>query len=96
MKSSPIDLMASWGAGGTAYSHQWKDPAFDQALSEARAEVDGAARLAKTLEAEKILSDATPVTGIWFFPSSWLVNKRIEGGIAGMPLVIWTTLKIKN
>jgi oligopeptide transport system substrate-binding protein len=96
MKSSPIDLMASWGAGGTAYSHQWKDPNFDQALSEARAEVDGAARLAKTLEAEKILSDAMPITGVWFYPSAWLVNKRIEGGIAGMPLVIWTTLKIKN
>ena len=95
-KSSPIDLMASWGAGGTAYSHQWKDPAFDKALSDARALADADARLRKTLEAEKILTDATPVTGIWFFPSAWLVNKRIEGGIAGMPLVIWTTLKIKQ
>ncbi len=95
-KSSPIDLMASWGAGGTAYSHQWKDPAFDKALSDARALEGSQARLAKTLEAEKILNDATPVTGIWFFPSAWLVNKRIEGGIAGMPLVIWTALKIKQ
>lgn len=94
-KSSPIDLMASWSNGGTAYSHQWKDPAFDMALSQARALEDPQARLAKTLEAEKILTDATPVTGIWFFPSTWLVNKRVEGGIAGMPLVIWTTLKIK-
>jgi oligopeptide transport system substrate-binding protein len=94
-KSGPIDLMASWGAGGTAYSHQWKDPAFDKALADARALPDGDARLAKILEAEKILMDATPVTGIWFFPSTWLVNERIEGGIAGMPLVIWTTLKIK-
>ena len=88
--------MASWGAGGTAYSHQWKDPAFDTALSDARALADTSARRAKILEAEKILTDATPVTGIWFFPSAWLVNKRIEGGIAGMPLVIWTTLKIKG
>jgi oligopeptide transport system substrate-binding protein len=95
-KSSAIDLMASWGEGGTAYSHQWKDPTFDKALSDARALADSDARLAKTLEAEKILSDASPVTGIWFFPSAWLVNKRIEGGIAGMPLVIWTTLKIKS
>jgi oligopeptide transport system substrate-binding protein len=95
MKSSPIDLMASWGAGGTAYSHQWKDPAFDKALSDASAIEDPNARLAKTLEAEKILTDATPITGVWFFPSAWLVNERIEGGIAGMPLVIWTTLKIK-
>jgi oligopeptide transport system substrate-binding protein len=95
MKSSPIDLMASWGAGGTAYSHQWKDPAFDKVLSEARALPDGDAKATKILEAEKILTDATPITGIWFFPSAWLVNKRIEGGIAGMPLVIWTTLKIK-
>jgi oligopeptide transport system substrate-binding protein len=95
MKSGPIDLMASWGAGGTAYSHQWKDPAFDDALSAARALPDGDARTAKILEAEKILTDATPITGIWFFPSTWLVNKRVEGGIAGMPLVIWTTLKIK-
>jgi oligopeptide transport system substrate-binding protein len=95
MKSGPVDLMASWGAGGTAYSHQWKDPAFDKALSEARAIAEPAAREAKMLEAEKILTDATPITGIWFFPSAWLVNERIEGGIAGMPLVIWTTLKIK-
>jgi oligopeptide transport system substrate-binding protein len=95
-KSSPIDLMASWGEGGTAYSHQWKDPAFDKALSDARAIEEPSARLAKTLEAEKILTDATPVTGIWFFPSAWLVNKRVEGGIAGMPLVIWTTLSIKK
>ena len=94
-KSSPIDLMASWGEGGTAFSHQWKDPAFDLALNQARALADVDARLAKVLEAEKILTDATPVTGIWFFPSSWLVNERISGGIAGMPLVIWTTLKIK-
>jgi oligopeptide transport system substrate-binding protein len=94
-KSGPIDLMQSWGAGGTAYSHQWKDPAFDATLAQARALPDGDARMAKTLEAEKILTDATPVTGIWFFPSTWLVNERIEGGIAGMPLVIWTTLKIK-
>jgi oligopeptide transport system substrate-binding protein len=94
-KSSAIDLMASWGEGGTAYSHQWKDPVFDKTLSDARALEDPAARLAKTLEAEKILMDATPVTGIWFFPSAWLVDKRVEGGIAGMPLVIWTTLKIK-
>lgn len=94
-KSGPIDLMASWGAGGTAYSHQWKDPAFDAALAEARALPDGDARTAKILQAEKILTDATPITGIWFFPSAWLVNERIEGGIAGMPLVIWTTLKIK-
>jgi oligopeptide transport system substrate-binding protein len=96
MKSGPIDLMASWGAGGTAYSHQWKDPAFDTALSEARALIEPNARQAKVLEAEKILMDATPITGIWFFPSAWLVNERIEGGIAGMPLVIWTTLKIKQ
>jgi oligopeptide transport system substrate-binding protein len=96
MKSDPIDLLASWGEGGTAYSHQWKDPAFDKALADARALPDGEARVAKVLEAEKILTDATPVTGIWFFPSSWLVNERIEGGIAGMPLVIWTTLKIKQ
>ncbi len=95
-KSSPIDLMASWGEGGTAYSHQWKDPAFDKALSDARAIEEPNARLAKSLEAEKILSDATPITGIWFFPSAWLVAKRVEGGIAGMPLVIWTTLKIKE
>jgi oligopeptide transport system substrate-binding protein len=95
MKSSPIDLMASWGAGGTAYSHQWKDPAFDAALGQARAIENADDRLAKTLEAEKILTDATPITGIWFFPSSWLVHERISGGIAGMPLVIWTTLKIK-
>jgi oligopeptide transport system substrate-binding protein len=94
MKSGPIDLLASWGAGGTAYSHQWKDPAFDKALSEARAIADPTAREAKVLEAEKIFTDATPVTGIWFFPSAWLVNERISGGIAGMPLVIWTTLKI--
>jgi oligopeptide transport system substrate-binding protein len=95
MKSSPIDLMASWGAGGTAYSHQWKDPAFDKALSDARAIADPSEKEVKVLEAEKILTDATPITGIWFFPSAWLVNERIEGGIAGMPLVIWTTLKIK-
>ena len=95
MKSSPIDLMASWGAGGTAYSHQWKDPAFDKALSDARALGNASERDAKILEAEKILTDATPVTGIWFFPSAWLVNDRISGGIAGMPLVIWTTLRIK-
>jgi oligopeptide transport system substrate-binding protein len=96
MKSGPIDLLASWGAGGTAYSHQWKDPAFDKALSEARALEEGPERLAKVLEAEKILMDATPVTGIWFFPSAWLVNERVEGGLAGMPLVIWTTLTIKS
>jgi oligopeptide transport system substrate-binding protein len=96
MKSGPIDLMASWGAGGTAYSHQWKDPAFDKALADASALADESARSAKILEAEKILTDATPVTGIWFFPSAWLVNERISGGIAGMPLVIWTTLKIKT
>jgi oligopeptide transport system substrate-binding protein len=95
MKTSPIDLLASWGEGGTAYSHQWKDPAFDKALSDARALIDPDARLAKVLEAEKILMDATPITGIWFFPSAWLVADRIEGGIAGMPLVIWTTLRIK-
>lgn len=96
MKSSPIDLLASWGQGGTAFSHQWKDPAFDQALSDARALENSNARLAKVLEAEKILMDATPVTGIWFFPSSWLVNERVQGGIAGMPIVIWPTLTIKG
>lgn len=95
MKSGPIDLLASWSDGGTAYSHQWKDPAFDKALGEASALADPDARTAKILQAEKILTDATPITGIWFFPSAWLVNERISGGIAGMPLVIWTTLKIK-
>jgi oligopeptide transport system substrate-binding protein len=94
MKSDPIDLMASWGEGGTAYSHQWKDPAFDQALSDARAQSDPAARMTKTLAAEAILLQASPITGIWFFPSAWLVHKRISGGIEGLAPIIWPTLRI--
>ncbi len=94
MKSDAIDLMASWGEGGTAYSHQWKDPAFNKALSDARAESEPAARLAKTLAAEAILMKACPVTGIWFFPSSWLVNKRVTGGIDGIAPIIWPSLKL--
>ena len=94
MKSDPIDLMASWGEGGTAYSHQWKDPAFNKALSDARAESDPKARLAKKLAAEKILLDACPVTGVWFFPSAWLVNPRVTGGIEGIAPIIWPSLKL--
>jgi oligopeptide transport system substrate-binding protein len=96
MKSDAIDLMASWGEGGTAYSHQWKDPAFNQALSDARAESEPAARLAKTLAAEDILMKACPVTGVWFFPSSWLVSERVTGGIEGIAPIIWPSLKLTN
>lgn len=94
MKSDPIDLMQSWGAGGTAYSHQWKDQAFDAALSRARAEVDPTRRKALVLEAESILLEAAPVTGIWFFPSAWLVAPRVAGGIEGVPPIIWPSLRI--
>jgi ABC-type oligopeptide transport system substrate-binding subunit len=94
MKSDAIDLMASWGEGGTAYSHQWKDPAFNQALSDARAESEPAVRLAKTLAAEDILLKACPVTGVWFFPSSWLVSERVTGGIDGIAPIIWPSLKL--
>ncbi|CAN1521580.1 OppA ABC-type oligopeptide transport system, periplasmic component [Caulobacteraceae bacterium] len=94
MKSDAIDLMASWGEGGTAYSHQWKDPAFNQALLDARAESEPAARLAKTLAAEDILMKACPVTGVWFFPSSWLVSERVTGGIEGIAPIIWPSLKL--
>jgi ABC-type oligopeptide transport system substrate-binding subunit len=94
MKSDPIDLMASWGEGGTAYSHQWKDRAFDQALSDARAQSDPAARMTKTLAAEAILLQASPITGIWFFPSAWLVHKRVSGGIEGLAPIIWPSLRI--
>lgn len=96
MKSDAIDLMASWGEGGTAFSHQWKDPAFNQALSDARAESEPNARLAKTLAAEKILMAASPVTGVWFFPSSWLVNPRVTGGLEGIAPIIWPTLRIEQ
>lgn len=94
MKSDAIDLMASWGEGGTAYSHQWKDPAFNQALSDARAQSEPAARLEKTLAAEQILLKACPVTGVWFFPSSWLVNPRVTGGLEGIAPIIWPTLRL--
>jgi oligopeptide transport system substrate-binding protein len=94
MKSDPIDLMQSWGQGGTAYSHQWKDPAFDDALSRARAESDPARRKALVLEAEAIIQQAMPVTGIWFFPSVWLKAERVSGGIEGVPPIIWPTLRL--
>jgi oligopeptide transport system substrate-binding protein len=95
-KSGPIDLLASWGEGGTAYSHQWKDKAFDTALAQARALPDSVERLEKTLAAEKIILDAAPITGIWYFPSAWLVNKRVTGGIAGLPPIYWPSLRIKG
>lgn len=94
MKSDPIDLLQSWGEGGTAYSHQWKDPAFDAKLAEARAEVDPAKRKALVLEAEAIIQAAMPVTGIWFFPSTWLVAERVSGGIEGVPPIIWPSLRL--
>ena len=95
MKSDPIDLMASWGEGGTAYSHQWKDPAFDAALAVARAQSDPVVRRNKVLAAEAILRQATPVSGIWFFPSAWLVHPRVTGGIEGVAPIIWPTLRLK-
>jgi oligopeptide transport system substrate-binding protein len=95
LKSDPLDLMASYGTGGTAYSHQWKDPAFDAALNAIRAEADPERRKALVLAAEKIILDAAPITGIWFFPSSWLVGERVTGGIEGIAPIIWPSLQLK-
>jgi oligopeptide transport system substrate-binding protein len=96
MKSDPVDLMASWGAGGTAFSHQWKNPAFDAALDAARAEGDPARRKEKVLAAEKFLLDEAPVAGVWFFPSSWFVAERVGNTLPGMPPIIWPGLTLKD
>jgi oligopeptide transport system substrate-binding protein len=95
LKSDPLDLMASYGTGGTAYSHQWSDAGFDAALNAVRAEADPARRKALTEAAEKFLLDAAPVTGIWFFPSSWLMGERVTGGIEGIAPIIWPSLRLK-
>lgn len=94
MKFDPIDLMASWGEGGTAYSHQWKDEAFNAKLSEARAEADPARRKALAAAAESIINAAAPVTGIWYFPSNWLVSDRVKGGLEGIAPIIWPSLSL--
>ena len=94
LKSDPLDLMASYGTGGTAYSHQWSDPAFDAALNAVRAEANPEQRKALTLAAEKFLLDQAPITGIWFFPSSWLVSERVSGGIEGIAPIIWPSLRL--
>jgi oligopeptide transport system substrate-binding protein len=94
MKSDPLDLMASWATGGTAYSHQWRDPAFDARLEAVRAEADDGRRKALLLEAEAMLLEACPVTGIWFFPSAWFVAERVTGGIEGVPPIIWPSLRL--
>lgn len=94
LKSDPLDLMASYGAGGTAYSHQWSDPGFDAALDAARAEAEPALRREKLLAAEKFLLDDAPITPIWFFPSAWLVAPRVSGGVQGVPPILWPTLRL--
>lgn len=96
MKSDPVDLMASWGSGGTAFSHQWKNPAFDAALDAARAEGDPARRKDKVLAAEKFLLDEAPVAGVWFFPSAWFVSERVEATLPGMAPIIWPSLRLKG
>jgi|GEM_PF-2302958 oligopeptide transport system substrate-binding protein len=96
MKSDPLDLMASFGSGGNAYSHGWKNPEFDKALVEAAALPAGAARNAAIAKAESYLLDDVPLAPIWFGDSAWLRGERVIGGIEGMAPIIWPNLGIKD
>lgn len=92
MKSDPLDLMGSFSGGGNAYSHQWKNPAFDKALDDALAVAAEPARTAALIAAERYLLDEAPILPLWFADGTWLVSKRITGGIAGMSPIIWGSL----
>ncbi len=96
MKSDPLDLMASFGDGGNAYSHQWKNPKFDEALNIARSVSGDKARLDALLACEKFLLDEVPLVPIWFADSAWLQASRVTGGIEGMAPIIWPSLKVSD
>lgn len=96
MKSDPLDLMASFGKGGNSYSHQWKNPNFDEALNVARSVSEKNARLNALLAIEKFLLDEVPLIPIWFADSAWLQADRVSGGIEGMAPIIWPSLKVKD
>lgn len=96
MKSDPLDLMASFGSGGNAYSHGWKNPDFDRALVAAAALPTGEARNAAVAKAESYLLAEVPLAPIWFGDSAWLRGPRVTGGIEGMAPIIWPNLSVKD
>ena len=96
MKSDPLDLMASFGSGGNAYSHGWKNPDFDKALVEAAALPTGDARKAALAKAESFLLSEVPWAPIWVGDSAWLRAERVTGGIEGMAPIIWPSLHVND
>lgn len=96
MKSDPLDLMGSFAGGGNAYSHQWLNKDFDEALEKARAISSPEARKAALIAAEKFMLDEVPIMPIWYGDSAWLQTKRVSGGIEGMAPIIWPTLSLKE
>lgn len=95
LKQDPLDLLASFATGGNAYSHQWQNKAFDEAIAKARAISQPNERKKQTILAEHFLLDECPISPIWFMDSAWLKSERVQGGINGLPPIIFASLTLK-
>ena len=96
MKSDPVDLMGSFATGGNAYSHQWKNAGFDEALEKVRGIGDPIKRHQALVAAEKFLLDEVPIMPIWFGDGAWLQSDKVKGGYQNMQPIIWPSLKMEG
>lgn len=96
MKSDPVDLMGSFATGGNAYSHQWHNKNFDEALEKVRGIGDPVKRLEALKTAEKYLLDEVPIMPIWFGDGAWLQSDKVTGGYKNMQPIIWPSLKMEG
>ncbi|MDR1569193.1 MAG: peptide ABC transporter substrate-binding protein [Oscillospiraceae bacterium] len=66
-----------WTTGGNAFENRWDDPAFDEIIAKANAELDPALREQLIIEAETYLVEQMPGFPVYSYDDSYLVKPYI-------------------